>query len=557
MRAVDVRTLGRLLGVAVPALAAATALVWLLEEELGVPNASAVYLLAVVATAIGSGTLGAIASAIAGMILYDFLFTQPLHTLVINDPDEWLNLVLLLFVGLVVGQLTALQRSRAEIARAREREARELFRVSRALATRRSTTAVLPEITTILEAATGMDRVWVSLGRDDASERLTAESRPAVVEPADAGQPRRPSATLPHEVLRRMPGDVPAKWVRVHPPTAGRSWLIREQATSYRVRIEFGETVLGSVWGALAHGRAVPDRTATRLLAAAADQIGQALAQDHLAAEARAAEVSRESDALKSALLQSVSHDLRTPLAAIRAAAGSLRPDPGLSDEDRRASADAIEREVSRLDRLVANLLDLSRIEAGALKAQREVFELDDVVGPIVDRLRPRLAAHVLTVELARDPVLADPVFLDEVVTNLLENAAKFTPVGGPIRVSAQDADDPDRVCLTIEDGGPGVPDDAIDRIFDKFYRAPGAGGGGSRPGTGIGLAVVRGLAEAMGAEVHARQSDLGGLAMDVELPRATLPAELAGSTASASPARAGDRSTGAPATPAGDRPAR
>src|SRR5205814_5367381 len=112
------------------------------------------------------------------------LFTHPLHTLFISNPDEWLNLVLLLFVGLVVGQLTALQRARAEIARAREREARELFRVSRALATRRSTTTVLPEIAAILEAATGMERVWMSLGRDDATERVAAESRPVVDAPA-------------------------------------------------------------------------------------------------------------------------------------------------------------------------------------------------------------------------------------------------------------------------------------------------------------------------------------------------------------------------------------
>jgi two-component system sensor histidine kinase KdpD len=527
---IDRRTLIRLVAVAVPSLAVASVIVWFLEDQLGVPNASAVYLLAVVATAIGSGTLGAIASALLGIALYDYLFTHPLHTFLISDPDEWLNLVLLLFVGLVVGQLTALQRSRAEVAHAREREARELFRVSRALATRRSTPAVLPEITSILEAATGMQRVWVSLGRDDATERLAAESRPAVQEADEPAGMRRAPTTMPHAVLRRTPGDEPAQWVRVHPPAAGRSRVMREQLTFYRVRIEFGDTALGSIWGDLAH-RAAPDRTATRLLAAAADQVGQALAQDHLAAEARAAEVSRESDALKSALLQSVSHDLRTPLAAIRAAAGSLRPTPGLSDADRQASADAIEREVERLDRLVANLLDLSRIEAGALRAQLEVYELDDVVGPIVDRLRPHLAAQVLTVELSRAPILADPVFLDEVVTNLLENAAKFTPAGSAVRVSSRDADDPEHVRLTIEDGGPGVPDDAIDRIFDKFYQAPGAGAG-SRPGTGIGLAVVRGLAEAMGAEVHARPSELGGLAMDVDLPRATLPAELAGASA-------------------------
>src|SRR4051794_28243675 len=192
MPQLEPRTLLRLVSVAVPSLAAASGLVWLLEDQLGVPNASAVYLLAVVATAIGSGTIGAVASAVAGIGLYDYLFTQPLHTLVISDPDEWLNLVLLLFVALVVGQLTALQRSRADVARAREREAHELFRVSRALATRRSTPAVLPEIAQILEGATGMERVWISLGRDDATERLAAESRTDARAGSDAAPRRSP-----------------------------------------------------------------------------------------------------------------------------------------------------------------------------------------------------------------------------------------------------------------------------------------------------------------------------------------------------------------------------
>jgi two-component system sensor histidine kinase KdpD len=518
MRRIGLRAIARLLAIATPSLVAATALVWLLEDVVGIPNASAVYLLAVVATAVGSGTIGAVASAIAGIVLYDYLFTQPLHTLVISDPDEWLNLVLLLFVGLVVGQLTALQRSRAVVARAREREARELFRISRALATRESIQTVLPEITRILEAATGMERVWVSLGRDDASERQAAESRSAEV---------RPAALLPHEVLRRMPGDEPARWVRVHPPSAGRVRPPRAGGERFRVRIEFGETALGSVWAERGHRGSLPDRTATRLLAAAADQIGQAIAQEHLAAEARAAEVSRESDALKSALLQSVSHDLRTPLAAIRAAAGTLRPGSGLSDADRQASADAIEREVTRLDRLVANLLDLGRIEAGALKADHEAFEIDDIVGRSIDRLRPRLAGHDLVVQLSPLPILADAVFLDEVVTNLLENAAKFTPPGKAIRVMVARSAAPGFVRLTVEDAGPGVAPASLARIFDKFYRVPGATGEGSRPGSGIGLAVVRGLTEAMSGRVGARPSELGGLAVDVELPTAELPAEL------------------------------
>src|SRR3954454_21870560 len=264
MPPLEPRTLGRLVAVAVPSLAAATGLVWLLEDQLGVPNASAVYLLAVVATAIGSGTVGAIASAIAGIVLYDYLFTQPLHTLVISDPDEWLNLVLLLFVALVVGQLTALQRSRAEVAKAREREAVELFRVSRALATRRSTPAVLPEIAQILEGATGMARVWISLGRDDATERLAAESRADA--PSSDGQSRRPPTSMPHQVLRRTPGDDPAQWVRVHPPLAGRSRALREAGMTLRVRVEVGQTQLGSLWGELRSHEPLPDRTATRLL---------------------------------------------------------------------------------------------------------------------------------------------------------------------------------------------------------------------------------------------------------------------------------------------------
>jgi len=521
---VDGFRLARSLAVAVLSLAAATFAVAALEDSVGIPDASVVYLPAVVIMAIVAGTAGAVVSAIIAILLYDFLFTQPLHTFLINDPDEWVSLALLLFVAIVVGQLAALQRSRAELASARERQARALFQVSRALAARESTPQALPELARILRDEARLDRVAIALGSDDASERIAADS---AVDGADGG----PLPTF-HRVLRRSPGDEPAIWTRVHQAAGPR----RPGATgldALRVRIVANDASFGSIWAIRTRDHRDPDRTTTRLLSATADQLGQVLAHDRLAAESQAAEIARQSDALKSALLQSVSHDLRTPLATIRAAAGTLRPE-GLSDEDRRASADAIDREVAYLDRMVANLLDLSRIEAGALRAERDVFELDDLAERTLDRLAGRLAGHRLTVQISSDPVLVDPVFLDEALTNLVDNAVRHTPAGTQIRVSSSSTTE-GRVRLTVEDGGPGVALAALPHLFEKFYRAAPSGNGSdrgaartARTGTGIGLAVVRGLCEAMGGSAAARVSELGGLAIDLELPAATLPADLA-----------------------------
>jgi two-component system sensor histidine kinase KdpD len=504
----------------VPALAGATFAIGALQEYLGVPNASALYLAAVVASAFLAGTSGAIVASIASFLLYDFLFIQPLYTFTVRDPGEWLNLILLLFVGIVVGQLAAVQRARTEDARAREREARGLFMLSRVLATRESTSTVLPEIAGILREQTRFDRVSIALGPDDAQELVVADTAARADRSAD-----RSAVPVIHRVLRRTPGDTPAEWVRVHKTGAGRA--SQASAALYRIRIEAGQAVLGSVWAERAAHAQEPDRTENRLLAAAADQIGQVLAHDRLVKEAQAAEVARQSDALKSALLQSVSHDLRTPLATIRAAAGTLRPGLGVSAADQEESAEAIDREVEYLNRLVTNLLDLSRIEAGALRAERDVFVLEDLVERTTERFRLRLGDRPLEVAVDVPPVVVDPVFLDEAITNALENGLKYTQSGTPIRITARELADEPLVRLTIEDAGPGVPDESVPRLFEKFYRVPG-GGQGSRSGTGIGLAVVQGLVEAMGGHVGARRSDLGGLAIDLDLPLAPTNREAA-----------------------------
>jgi two-component system sensor histidine kinase KdpD len=509
------------LGVAVAAIALTTLAVAGLEDYTDLPSASSVYLVGVVVVAIAAGTLGAVLAAVASVIVYDFLFTDPRHTLAVADPGEWLNLVVLLFVAFTVGQLAALQRRRAQTAVAREREARSLFQVSRALATRTSTDGVLPDIAATLAKEAGFDRVWFALGPDDARERAAADT-------ASGAPPGRPTR---YAVLRRMPGDVPAEWVQVHEsPVRGGP---RSEDATYRVRIEGGGAVHGSIWGLRDRHDGQPDPTQTRLLAAAADQVGQALAQDRLAAEARQAEVARQSDALKSALLESVSHDLRTPLASIRAAAGTLMdPDVTLSWEDARASAAAIDRQAQRLNRLVANLLDLGRIEGGALRASTELLDLRDAVSRAVAAVAVREGDLAIEIDVADgETVEADPVLLEEALLNLLDNAVRHTPPGTRVRLSGSALSSEHAVRLTVEDAGPGVAAETLPRLFDRFQHDGSGGPAGSlatrSAGLGIGLAVVRGLVEAMGGRVSGRQGELGGLAIDLELPQGRVPAGL------------------------------
>jgi two-component system sensor histidine kinase KdpD len=494
------------------ALAAASVAIALVAR-LGVTHAAPVYLLAVVAVGMRWGTVPAVVASVAAFLAYDYLFVQPLYTFTISSPEEWLNLLLLLAIAVAIGRLVAIQKEHAEEVAQRAREAQALFGISRALAETRTVEEAAPIVLERLAAAAAMDRIWFGLAATPAEEKILADTAPGEILPIPAWQ----------VVLQRSPGEEPARWVRMHVATA----MVRRKAgraTVHRVRVEASGEALGSVWALRARDEREPDRAETRILSAAADQLGQAIVRDRVDMERTSAEIARRSEALKTALLDSVSHDLRTPLATIRAAAGSMLDESvAWTAQDQREAFQAIDTEAERMGRLVRNLLDLSRIEGGALKPELEPCDLDDVVGQVARRAAAATIKHVL-VELpdSLPPVLADQLYLSQVLANLLENGVRHG--GDTIRVSA--ALRPDGfVEISVEDDGPGVPKAALPHLFEKFYQA-GPPGEGKRRGMGIGMTVVEGLTRAMRGEVGACRSELGGLRVDVRLHSAVVPDE-------------------------------
>jgi len=505
-----------------------------LVAQLGVTHAAPIYLLAVVAVGMRWGTIPAVVTSVAAFFGYDFLFVQPLYTFTISSPDEWLNLLLLLAVALAIGRLVAVQADHAAEVAQKALEAGALFGISRALAETRTVEEAAPIVLERLAAATAMDRIWFGLGPTPAEEKTIADTAPGGSLPIPAWQ----------VVLQRSPGDEPARWVRMHVATAP----VRrnaDRATMHRVRVEASGEALGSVWALRSRDEREPDRAETRILSAAADQLGQAIIRDRAGLERTNAEVARRSEALKTALLDSVSHDLRTPLATIRAAAGSMLDESvGWTVQDRHAAFQTIDAEAERMGRLVRNLLDLSRIEGGALKPELEACDLDDLLPQAVKRAAAATTKHV-RVELPNllPPVLADQLYLGQVLANLLENAIRHG--GDEIMVRASRCPG-GLVEISVEDDGSGVPNAALPHLFEKFYQA-GPPGEGKRRGMGIGMTVVEGLTRAMHGEVAAGRSDLGGLRVDVRLRPAIMPDCLAEGSAAASGVGAGGPTGEAP----------
>ncbi len=252
------------------------------------------------------------------------------------------------------------------------------------------------------------------------------------------------------------------------------------------------------------------------LLDALAGLVGSALERTRLAEEARKARLRVETDHLRDALLSSVSHDLRTPLAVVTGATSALLAERAPRDEaSRRALIESAHREALRLNRLVRNLLDMARVEAGALKVRKEPQPLEEIIGAALHRLEDRLRGREVETSIPPDLPLVpfDPVLIEQVLVNLLENATKYTPAGSPIDVSALLRDG--EVETEVADRGPGVAKADVGRVFEKFYRAREGEGGG----VGLGLTICRGIVGAHGGRIWVDDRPGGGAAFHFTLP--------------------------------------
>jgi two-component system sensor histidine kinase KdpD len=474
-------------------------------------NAPLLYIVVVLLAAVFVGRGPAVAAAVAAFLAFNYFLTEPRYTFIVTDPGDWLNLVLFLAVAVISGQLAADQRRRAREAAEHERHTRVLYEVADAVAD--------PDLGRALQ--TTADRVRREIHADALQIELGGNRVRAVSEddPGAAGAfDQRVGRS--EDVLRPAGPDGPPSWMRVSLPEGGR-----RAGSSYRVArvpVSGAGADVGSILVASQAGSPLSG-DAGRLLASVANQLWVALERSRLRDEATEAEVLRQSDEAKSALIDAVSHDLRTPLASIIAAAGSLRQ-RGVqwSGEERDAFAAAIEQEARRLDRIVGNLLDLGRIRAGAIHPATAWYEPVALIRDIAARLTSvgSDGARSVVLDLPDElpPVALDYSMVDQVLTNLLENALKFSPANAEVRVRAAVTDG--SLEVHVEDAGPGLPKAERERVFEPFYRLRGA----SAPGTGLGLAIASGLVRAHGGRIWVEPRAEGGTRFTF-----TIPAEEAG----------------------------
>ena len=452
------------------------------RRHLQLPNLSMIFLAAVLVCAVSIGVWPAILAAILSFLAYNFFFIPPLYTFTVAEPHEFFALLIFLLVAVLTGGLAGRVRDQSNAARKRVATIQTLYDVARKL----SATASLDDV------------LWIVARQGAAS----VKGQVVILLP-NAVDDLEIRAAFPPEDTLGTSEDAAARWAFRNGEVAGwRSGTLPNAQFQFQP-LRTSRGTLGVV-GFQPADRSVPlGGDDERALAALLDQAAVAIERTQLVAEARDSEAKAETERLRTALLSSISHDLRTPLSSIIGSITTLRRyGDRMPDSDKADLLEAIEEEASRLGRFVSNLLDMTRLEAGTLDLRRDWVDVSDAARAATERAERAFPHRRVELKMPSDLPLVrgDAALLQQVVFNLLDNADKFTDGGTPTTVEI--ALKADWIEIAVEDEGPGIPPDALQRVFEKFVRLSGADG---RPaGTGLGLAIAKGVVEAMGGTIEA-----------------------------------------------------
>ena len=473
-----------------------TGIAFLMDPAFSETNVAMIYVLGAAIAALrlgrGPGTLTAIASVAA----FDFFFVPPRMTFEVGDAQYMFTFLVMLAVTLTIGNLMANVRQQNRVAGARERRTALLYAMSRELAGTRG--------------SDNMARVAVR----HVAEVFDAST--VVLTPDSSGRLQYPTGSAVEGSFRGADLSV-AQWVFDHGQRAGLGTDTLPAAPAVYLPLRGARGALG-VLGVLPTNRRrvlLPEQR--HLLETFAGQIALAWERVALGEEAARSRIAAESESLRNTLLASISHDLRTPLSVIAGAASTLaRHGATLEPAARKSLALSIEEQAQEMSNLISNVLDLMRLESGRVELRCDTHSVEDLVGTALHRLEPRLQHHPVAIDLPDDlpAVSVDPVLVSQVLSNLLDNAAKYTPAGTRIRIAAV-ADAP-MVRVVVEDEGPGLPPGDPRLLFEKFQR-----GHEESPvvGAGLGLAICSAIVSAHGGEITARHGTHGGARFEFTLP--------------------------------------
>ncbi len=474
-------------------------LIGLILSQMQVDGLSILHITVVLVAAVAFGGGPAVLASVVAFLTYDWFFVEPLHSFTVAHPGSWVSLFTFLLTAIVTGHLAAGQRERARQAGQREREALILADVVQSMSSQPLDQS-LKMVAERLRKELSLLAVSIEIAdRDRSVQALAGEPTAFRSTDSSASTMVLTSSPDPSDSSSSSQGT----WVRVIPPALRGGRGSRTQAHRYSVAVKVQGRHAGVLQVARWAGDREFDAAENRLLSVVAAQLGLVVERLRLRRDSMEAELLRRTDALKTSLLNAVSHDLRTPLVSVMAAAGSLlEEDVEWTRGERRQFAESIEKEAGRLNRLVGNLLDLSRIETGKLRIRKEWQDLGVLVEDVLDRLRLLTARHRVTACIPEDlpSVPLDYVQIDQVLSNLIDNSVKYSPEGTEIRISARL--EGDGVQVEVANQGPAIPEEAVAHIFEPFYRVENDR---RQPnGTGLGLAVAKALVEAHGGAIWA-----------------------------------------------------